>query len=159
LKDIAMWKALPFCLAALIMATVAQAAEPWERWLLVKASDGAWGYNAKSIKAGTRPGTKSVRWAQYVLTPVKYEAGDWSFALSDTRFNCKAKTYTTFAMVMLDRDVKAIDVITPNTEHPLPKSGALAILHKIVCQKGGLKDARQVDSIETVFDELKALSR
>lgn len=154
-----MRKALPFSLAALLLVTVAQAAEPYERWLIVKSSDGAWGYNVKSIKAGAKPGTKTVRWAQYESSPVQYEAGDWSFALSDTTFNCKGKTYTTFATVMLDPDVKAIDVITPNIEHPLPKSGALALLHRIVCQKGALKGSREVASIETVFDELKVIAR
>jgi len=156
---VAMWKALPLCLAALVMATVAQAAEPWERWLLVKSSDGAWGYNAMSIKTGAKPGTKTVRWVQFVSTPVKYEFGDWSVALSDTAFNCGAKTYTTFAMVMFDREVKAIDVITPNIQHPLPRTGAVATLHKIVCQRGTLKGARELASIQTVLHELKALAR
>jgi hypothetical protein len=130
-----------------------------EWWVVAKSGDGAWGYDIKSVKLGSTPKHTFVQWMVYSSKPVKNPSGDWSFLLSDTEFNCAAKTYTTKGMSIFDVTGKSLAIAQMNDEHPLPQAGAHVFLHKLVCEKGVLRDARDVGGLGGLFDGLKNVAR
>jgi hypothetical protein len=130
-----------------------------EWWVVSKSGDGAWGYDVKSVKAGSTPKHTFVQFIIYASKPVKNPSGDWSFLLSDAEFNCTAKTYTTKGMSIFDAAGKSLAIAQMNDERPLPQAGVHVFLHKLVCEKGVLQDARDVGGLGGLFDGLKEVAR
>lgn len=140
----------------------AKAAAGQEQWFVAKAGDGAFGYDAKSIAEKGTPGHKGVYWAVFASKPVKGSAGAWSFAMTETVFDCNSGGVANLAMVTFDLAGKPLETLVkddPPKWKPTAAKGVEELLQGLVCEDAILDKAREVGSMDALFPGLQSIAR
>lgn len=139
-------------------ATAASSAAKPEKWLVAKANDGAFGYDALSIRKAKAAGRMVVHWAAYSPTPVPNESGAWTYSVNESEVDCAARRAAVLTMVTFDHNGTSIDVAVPPGPplwKPVPAKGLEALLFGLTCENAGLDRARIAGPFEALFPELK----
>lgn len=149
-----------FC-ATLIAAQTASA-DPKERWLVAKASDGSLAYNAESIKPDPKTGQLVFQSALYLNAAMKSENGKmYQYVLSEDVLNCSSKTFQPLTRVLLDGTPTVVDQFEADQApwQPVAQNQMLDFFLSIACNGDALDNAREASNIEAAMTLMKTMAK
>jgi hypothetical protein len=138
--------------AALGLAAAASADQP-ERWIYAGMSGGAMGWEAGSVRRDAAAGTASTTRFIYYAKPRVAARGDFSWALQDIEFDCRANTFRLIEGGLFNERRGGVgDEMASDKPIPVRSNTPEAVLKLVLCDNLVVTEALQAASMPDAMD-------